>query len=380
MEKVSLVKCGSYDEKEVYEAVRKSVELIGGLPVKSNSKVLIKPNLLGPKKPELHITTHPAVVKSVIKLLKEKNCKIYVGDSGGIHSHIAIAEETGILKVCEEENVEFVDFKNKKSYLYKDAILLKRLELCDILDKVDYVINVPKLKTHVMMDVTLAIKNTFGLIIGMSKSQMHFKMQDKVQFGTMLVDLNNFVKPCLNIMDGITGMEGNGPQNGDIKNANIISASYDSLAMDIVLCKLIEVDPLGVVTNKVALKKKDKQFMNDISIVGEKLENVKVPFKQKSSISVTYMLPKGVAKLINHTLSARPIINSKKCKACGECIKICPAKTISMKQYEGKKAAYINKKNCIRCFCCHEICPFDSIDIKSNRIGKLVEKIAKRIN
>jgi uncharacterized protein (DUF362 family)/NAD-dependent dihydropyrimidine dehydrogenase PreA subunit len=379
MQKVSLVKCTSYNEKEVYEAVKKSIDLIGGLNIKDSSKVLIKPNLLVAVSPDKHASTHPSIIQAIIKILKEKNCTIFVGDSPGFHDPLRTAKATGILEVCKKENVKFIEFKNKKSYLYKEAIFLKRFDLCDIIDKVDYIINVPKLKTHAMMHVTLAIKNTFGFIIGLSKSQMHLKLQDEEKFGSMLVDLNNFVKPTLNIMDGIIGMEGNGPQNGDLKKANIISASHDSLAMDIVMCKFIGFNPLTIPTNKVALTKQDSNYLKNIQIVGEKLDDVKVPFKPSDKRPITFMFPKSIGKKINHLLAPRPIINTKKCKACGECITICPAKTISMNQYDNKKAAYIHKKNCIRCFCCHEICPFDSIIIKKNRIGKVLEYIMEKI-
>lgn len=375
MKKVSLVKCTSYDEKEVFEAVKKSIDLIGGLPVKPNSKVLVKPNLLMAKEPDCHITTHPSVVKAIIKLLKEKNCKILVGDSGGIINTKHAGEKTGILKVCEEENVEFIEFTHKKTYFCKEALMVKRLELCDILDKVDCVVNLPKLKTHVMMDLTMAIKNTFGLIIGYGKSQMHFRLKDKQKFATMLVDINNFVKPCLNIMDGIFGMEGNGPGNGDIKEADIISASYDSLAMDITLSKVLGYDPMKIATNKVALTKKDKNFLEEIKVVGEKIEDVKVHFKPSHSVSITFMMPPFIAKFLNHVFTPRPIVNSSKCKACGECVRICPAKTISFKTKNEKKVAWINKKDCIHCYCCHEICPFDSIILKKGIILKIMEKL-----
>ena len=369
--KVSLVKCTSYDEKEVYSAVRKSIELIGGLPIKKNSKVLIKPNLLRPRHPKWHVTTHPSVVRAIIKILKEKDCRIFVGDSPGFHDPYVTAKVSGILDVCKQENVKFLDFKSKKSYLFKDALYIKRFDLSDVLDKVDYIINVPKLKTHVMMGVTFAVKNTFGFVVGLNKSKMHMKLSEKDKFATMLVDINNFVKPCLNIMDGIVGMEGDGPGAGDIKEAGIVSASYDSLAMDIVMCKSIGFDPLSIWTNKIGLKTREKDFLDKIKVVGE---YVKVKFKPSDEKQLSFVLPKGVAKFVDNLTTSRPKINYRKCKACGECIKICPAKTIFMKKYGAKKAAWIDKKNCIRCFCCHEICPYDSIDIKKSVLGSLLEK------
>ena len=252
-----------------------------------------------------------------------------------------------------------------------------RFELSGIIDEVDYIINVPKLKTHVMMGVTLAVKNTFGFIIGLNKSQLHFKMEDKEKFASMLVDLNNLVKPAINIMDGIIGMEGEGPGNGDPIHSGIISASYDSLAMDIVMCKVIGFEPLDIWTNKIALSKKEKDFMKDIEIAGEALEDVKIKFKPCEQKPLSFVLPKGVAKLIGNLITSRPKIDPEKCKACSECIKICPAKTISLKGYKSRKTAWIDKKYCIRCYCCHEICPYNAIDIKRSIAGKFLGLLQK---
>jgi len=378
MQKVSLVKCTSYEEKEVYEAVKKSIELIGGLNIRNNSKVLIKPNLLRPDAPDSHVTTHPLAIKAIIRLLKEKNCEIFVGDSPGFHDPLQTAKVSGILDICEQENVKFLVFKNKKSCLYKDAILMKRFDLTDIIDQVDYIINVPKLKTHVMMGVTFAIKNTFGLVVGLDKSQMHLKLQSPEKFASMLVDINNFVKPHLNVMDGVIGMEGNGPGNGDIKKVGIISASYDSLAMDIVMCNLVGFDPLIIQTNKIALSRKEPDFIKNIEIVGEELNDVKIKFKRGNKKPLSTALPKGFFNILNQLINSRPVINNKKCKVCGECIKICPAKTISMKDYGDKKAAFVNKRNCIRCFCCHEICPYNAIILKKGSFSAIFEKLRKR--
>jgi len=372
MPKVSLVKCESYDEEQVYHAIKKSIELIGGLNIKENSTVLLKPNILRPKDPKYAVTTHPSVIKALIRILKQKNCKIYVGDSPGFHNALTTAKSSGILAACE--GAEFIDFENKKDYSYKDAILMKKLTLSSIIEKVDYIINLPKLKTHVMMGVTLAIKNTFGFMVGLDKSKMHMRLKEKEKFATMLVDLHNFIKPCINIMDGILGMEGNGPGNGDPIKTGVISASYDSLAMDIVLTKLIGLDPLSILTSKIALTKKEKNFIENISIVGEKLVDLKIKYKPSDEQPVTYIKSKRLTKIITNLITSRPKINTKKCVACQECIKICPAKTIHLKQYPDKKAAYINKKNCIRCFCCHEICHYDAIHIKKSFIGEIMEK------
>jgi len=376
MVKVGIVKCKDYDFDKVYSAIKESISLIGGLGIKEGSKVLLKPNLLRPRHPKFAVSTHPQFVKAVIRILKENKCNVIVGDSPGFHDPIITAKTCGILDICKEEDVEFVVFKNKKSYFYKDAKFMHRFDLCDIIDKVDYIVNLPKLKTHVMMVVTFAVKNTFGFIIGLNKSKMHFKLAEKDKFANMLLDLNEFIKPCLNIMDGIVGMEGDGPGNGDTVNVGIVSASYDSLAMDLIMCYLVSVDPLSIWTNKEGLRRRDKDFLDNIELVGEKLEAVKVKYKMPSEQKLSFVLPNTLSGFINKLMTpARPIINPKKCKACWECMKICPANTIGSEEFNGKKVAFIHNDKCIRCFCCHEICKYGAIDIKKGVVSRVLGKL-----
>ncbi|MEA2038091.1 MAG: DUF362 domain-containing protein [Nanoarchaeota archaeon] len=380
MEKVSLVKCSSYDDKEVYNAVKKSVELIDGLKIKDNSKVLIKPNLLRPSHPNTNTTTHPSIVKAVIKLLKEKKCNVFVGDGPGFHDPKTTAKVCGILDVCKEENVPFVDFTDKKSYLIEDAMLIKRHDFAKIIDEVDYIINLPKLKTHVQMGITFAVKNTFGFIPGLNKSKLHLKLADKEKFAMMLLDVHNFIKPNINIIDAVFGMEGNGPTNGTSKKVGLIASSHDALALDIVMCKVVSFNPLDFWTNRVGLRLKEKDFIENIKITGEKLDEVKINFKHPEVNSIQFGLPKFVHEIIHNLIVSKPKVNSKKCVACQECIRICPAKTIHLKKYGKKQVAWINKKDCIRCFCCHEICNYDAIDIKKSILGEPLERLGKLLS
>ncbi len=369
MVKVSLVRCESYDADRLSEAVERSIKLIGGPKASKGAKVLIKPNLLRPRHPRFHVTTHPEFVRAIIRTFKGKGCEIIVGDSPGFHDPYTTAKVCGILDVCREEGAEFVGFRSKKTYLHEDALLMKRMELADIIDGVDYIVNAPKMKTHVMMGVTLAVKNTFGFMVGLNKSQMHLKLADREKFASMLVDINNFVKPDLNLMDGVVGMEGNGPGNGTPISSGLIAASHDSLAMDIVLCRIMGVK--GILTNKKGLQTRGERFLEDIDEVGDKA--LKLRFKPAEKQPVTFVSSNYLAKVMREIMTAKPRINSRKCKACGECMRICPAKAIKMKS----GAASIVRKDCIRCYCCHEICPHDAVEIRKNAFGKIMEKFHK---
>ena len=107
--KVSIVKCNNYESAVVQQGIRSALDLLGGIAsfIKPNSRVLVKPNLLMSKSPDNAITTHPEVVRAVIRLLKEINCKIVVGDGPSVWGqYIENVDEvyaiTGIMQVCRD--------------------------------------------------------------------------------------------------------------------------------------------------------------------------------------------------------------------------------------------------------------------------------------
>jgi len=304
MTNVSLVHCNSYSDVE--EAIRKSISLVN-FRIKKGSKVLLVPNLLRPKGPEHCITTHPSVVQAVIRILKERDCTVFVGASPGMHDPLVTAKASGILDVCRKEGASFVAFKYRKTYFLRNGLYMKKLTLTNMLERVDCVVNLPKMKTHVMMRNTLAVKNTFGLVVGLHKGQLHLNIADKGNFAKMLIDINNHVKPVLNVMDGVMAMEGNGPGSGTPINSGIISASTDSVAMDIVLSTVMGFDLDENFTNSAGLLTRKKDFVSNISIVGDKI-NI-VPFKRAEDKPLTFVLPRSVARIIGKITTSGEVIN-----------------------------------------------------------------------
>ena len=125
--KVSVIKADNYNIEIVDKAVNDAVNLIGGWQnfIKKGDKVLIKPNMLTNVTPEKAVTTHPEVVRAVIKAVKNMGALPAVGDSPGISNLKSTAKRTGILTICEEENVPFVYFKQSKAYNYMEGRFIK---------------------------------------------------------------------------------------------------------------------------------------------------------------------------------------------------------------------------------------------------------------
>jgi len=369
MTKVSIIKCRSYDSDLVREAVRKAIDLIGGISnfIKPQSTVLVKPNLLMAKEPEFGIDTHPEVVRAVIKILKEINCKIFVGDGPSvwgrqIENVDEVYRRSGVKKVCEEEEVPLIKFDKRR--------WRRNFPLAAALDECDYLVSLPKFKTHDFTILTGAVKNLFGLVSGTYKTELHKKYFEPDSFANILVDIYEEARPALNIIDGIMAMEGDGPATaGKLRNTGLILAGTDAVALDSVLALIMGVNPYDILSTKLAaLRGLGTADINSIQVLGEQLEDVIVePFKLPST-SMFRKIPRPVLELAKRLIRFYPQVNRRNCILCQACVKACPSSVIRLKS----NRIDIDYSGCISCFCCQEACPSNAIRVKKSIVAKLV--------
>jgi uncharacterized protein (DUF362 family)/Pyruvate/2-oxoacid:ferredoxin oxidoreductase delta subunit len=359
---VSIVKCQNYDENKVLSGLRRSIDLIGGIQtfVKKGHHVLLKPNLLYGKSPEKAVTTHPAIVKGVIEIVREAGGVPFIGDSPSIGSLMKAAEKAGIKAVADEMKCPLVEFNRPVLPPNGKGKIFKQLEIDQTVLEADVIINLPKWKTHVQMLLTLGVKNLFGCIPGPRKALWHLKAgEDRKTFAQILVDLYQVIQPSLTLLDGIVGMEGNGPNSGRPIPLGLILASGDSLSLDQIVCDLLGISRKSLLTNRVAFEQglgKDK-----IDVVGERVEDVKISNFQFPTLSQPdWNLPGFLTKALKNAFTSRPVIEEEICKACDRCEEICPPKALARK---GKDLIF-DYEQCIRCFCCLEVCPEGAISIK----------------
>lgn len=359
---VSIVKCPNYDENKVLSGLRRSIDLIGGIQtfVKKGHHVLLKPNLLYGKSPEKAVTTHPAIVKGVIEIVREAGGVPFIGDSPSIGSLMKAAEKAGIKAVADEMKCPLVEFNRPVLPPNGKGKIFKQLEIDQTVLEADVIINLPKWKTHVQMLLTLGVKNLFGCIPGPRKALWHLKAgEDRKTFAQILVDLYQVIQPSLTLLDGIVGMEGNGPNSGRPIPLGLILASGDSLSLDQIVCDLLGISRKSLLTNRVAFEQglgKDK-----IDVVGERVEDVKISNFQFPTLSqMDWNLPGFLTEALKNAFTSRPVIEEERCKACDRCEEICPPKALARK---GKDLIF-DYEQCIRCFCCLEVCPEGAISIK----------------
>jgi uncharacterized protein (DUF362 family)/Pyruvate/2-oxoacid:ferredoxin oxidoreductase delta subunit len=376
LSKVALIRCESYDYGTVLQAVRRGIGLLGGMGafVKKNQKVLLKPNLLVGDAPEKCVTTHPSVFKAVAELAISAGAAVSFGDSPGFGSTAAAAKRAGLLSVAEAIGVALADFKAGTEIFYDEAAQNKRFTIARAVIESDVIISLPKLKAHAFEKFTGCVKNQFGCIPGILKGEYHIKLPDANDFARMLVDLNNFIKPALYVMDGIQAMEGNGPRGGTPRHMGLLLFSTDPIALDATVCRLINLDPEFVPTIKFGHQSGAGAYKDDeIELVGDSFAEFKTKDFVIERTPLKPFRPNGFLRFINNRLVPKPHIVREKCVSCGACVIMCPTspKSVDWIQGDKKKPPAHNYKTCIRCYCCQEICPESAIELKVPVLRKI---------
>ena len=216
MSSVVLLECKDYTQREVTENLSRGMELLGGWGafVKPGMKVLLKINLIGPKTSESAAVTHCEFVRPIVRILKGLGCEVWIGDSaGGAIAGIAPTdrgmEVSGMKRIADEEGAIIKNFEREGVVEVPTPHgIYDKIYLAKPVFDADFVINLPKLKTHSSAIFTGAVKNVFGMIPGLRKAEYHRIAPDPKDFGQVLFDIHQSVKIGLHIMDGITAMQG----------------------------------------------------------------------------------------------------------------------------------------------------------------------------
>ncbi len=365
---VSLAACREYDA-DLASAVGRALVPLGGLNafVKPGFRVLIKPNLLTARAPEEAVTTHPEMVRVVIRMVRECGGRPMVGDSpANVVSVEKVWEKTGIGRVCEEEKAPLINFEKAGAVPVRldgvsFAVAAPALEA-------DVVINLPKVKTHMLTVLTAAVKNLYGVLPGYQKTLLHRDHPSPSEFGVLLAAIYKRLRPALNIADGIAGMEGDGPTAGRPIRLGFIAASSDAAALDAGLCSI-----LGIALRHVAYLDqilKEAAFGSGFRFAGENVDRIRPSSFQKPAAWRGRMIPGGIVRMIGRFFWIRPVFMDK-CVSCGQCVRACPAGALAMSAV-GRPV--LDKDACLGCCCCHEVCPERAIRMVGSALFRLVNR------
>jgi uncharacterized protein (DUF362 family) len=246
---VSLTRATSYDPELLRSSISQLLEPMGGLQaiVKPGDRVLLKPNLLTGSFPTKECVTRVELVGVVAQMVKDLGGHPFMGDSPAFGSARGVAKANGYLPLLQKLEVPIVEFSGQ-AYA-SDSEDFNHLRLSKEAMEADVLINLPKVKSHVQLTLTLGVKNLFGCVPGKMKAWWHMEAgKDADRFGRMLVETARMLAPDLTIVDGIIGHEGNGPNNGEPRELGVLGASQDVFALDRAFVDILQVDPSTIPT------------------------------------------------------------------------------------------------------------------------------------
>ncbi|NEP18286.1 MAG: DUF362 domain-containing protein [Leptolyngbya sp. SIO4C1] len=249
MSSVSLVRAQSYQIDALQHQIETLLAPLGGIQrfVQPGDRVLLKPNLLTGSRPTKACTTRPEMVYVVAELVKAAGGQPFLGDSPAFGSARGVAKANGLLVWAERAALPIVELHGKR--YATDSSAFNHLLLSKEAMEADVLINLPKVKSHVQLTLTLGVKNLFGCVPGKMKAWWHMEAgKDRQQFAQMLVQTAQILAPELTIIDGIVGHEGNGPSGGEPRQLGLLGASDNVFALDRALLEVLQVKPQQVPT------------------------------------------------------------------------------------------------------------------------------------
>ncbi len=249
MPSVSLIRAETYEIEALHQHLVRLLAPMGGIEhfVKPGDRVLLKPNLLTGARPTKECTTRPEIVYCAAKLVQAAGGNPFLGDSPAFGSARGVAEANGLLEWANKANLPIEEMHGQRYPIESaefDNLLLSREAMT-----ADVVINLPKVKSHVQLTVTLGVKNLFGCVPGKMKAWWHMEAgKDSDRFGTMLVETARAIAPELTILDGIIGHEGNGPSGGEPRALGVLAAADNVFALDRAMVEILGVAPERIPT------------------------------------------------------------------------------------------------------------------------------------
>jgi uncharacterized protein (DUF362 family) len=207
---VSIVRCQSYSRENVGDAITRTFDFFGGIDsfIKKGAKVLLKPNFLKESATDECVITHPAIIEEIAKKTLELGATPIIGDSPAFGAISSIAKRAGIDRFAKEHGIEIIELDTPRRIHAKCGTKPFSFTVSGKALDADVIINIPKLKAHVQLLYTAAVKNMYGCVCGKRKAWRHLRSNNDLTWYTeMLLANYQAVKPAFTIVDAVMAME-----------------------------------------------------------------------------------------------------------------------------------------------------------------------------
>jgi len=366
----------------VERAVGELVGHLGGLAALVAGKaVLLKPNFLVPRAAERAVNTHPQVIRAVaVAALAAGARRLVVADSPSFGPGRRVAGKLGLTALLAPLGVEVEELDDPVE-VRRPGSRYPALSLSRKVLEAEVVLNLAKCKTHGLCGLTLAVKNCFGAVVGTDKAAWHARTgRDAAAFAGMLVEVCRVVRPALSLVDGVIGMDGNGPSGGRARALGFLAAGADPFLLDRALARL-----LGVAEDQVLTFGPDGDpDLADLEVRGEPLasfrpEGWELPRRlprragAQAATGPRGRLGRFFFDLLRAGASPAPRFDRRRCTRCGQCLELCHSRALSWGRDGGHpsgKRVALDREACVRCYCCQEICPESAIRLRRGLLGR----------
>ena len=379
MTSVALLRCRGYELPVLKEAMLHGLDDIG-FSVSSfrGARVVLKPNLLSAARPQSAVVTHPHFFRAAAEIVIDHGGRPVLAESPAVASLGNALKAAGYAPVLKDLGIPVADLSETGKLSYPGGRRMKSFEIARAFFDADTIVNLPKFKTHGLTYITAAVKNLFGAVPGMRKSQMHLKFPEKNEFSGFILDLygaflNGFDPPrtMVHLMDAIVAMEGEGPGSaGRPRPMNTIVAGLDALAVDWVG---VQVSGLDIRLCTTLTEGFQRGFGissgEEVRVVGERIADMRVrDFRPPQRAGATRLLKVPlIHRIMKDLFTDRPVPAAGRCTLCYQCMEICPAQAIGRAE-EGEEIPRFDYGACIRCLCCLEVCPKAAISLEKGRL------------
>ena len=386
---VYFAKAADYRDEELLPALDKLlaplIEKLGGAAGKS---FMLKPNLLSYRKAEDVSSTHPRVIVGCAKWLFDHGAaRVALIENPGTQDTPAIIHAMGIYDELTSLGATVANCSRYAMIELAPEAKCRRMELATEFRDFDAVIDLAKAKTHAMMEITLSVKNLFGLVRGSERIAWHLAAgKSYPRFADMLIDIALTVKPRINLVDAVICMEGNGPGSGEPTFRGFLAGAETPFSLDAALAPLLgapecpQLAPmLGAPECPQLGRMRERGLRPETEIVGEVPEcpPLRMP-ERENPLDMSRYIPGFIAKWLQKSLVSHPEVNATRCIGCGLCARVCPPKTLTL---NGKFPKF-ELKTCIRCYCCQEYCPQGAIVVRRTVMMKIagrLERVLRRV-